>query len=558
MSFVVRMNLDTVSVEAGSSVPIAFEVKNEGDARDHYEVVVEGLDQQWVALPTVSLQCEPGQSHVERFFIKPPRESESVAGNHPFVLRVRSLESGEMRTAQGMVEIKPFYHLSLDMTPKRATVSPTDKAADFEVAVMNLGNVEQNLQIFANDLDDQFAYDVSDPQLSLGPGQQRTVNVTATGTKMPVLASSSLSVVTVTARNATVPAVASSTQAQVERRGLVTPGAFFAVLAILALVVGWALTIPKPPSVASFALSKDRVTVGESVTVSWRAGDADSVTLIYGEETKAKLPTIGNFTFTPTAEGDMVVELIAISENRKSEPERLTLGVVAPEVAPDPKIESFRASSREVDTGSVFTLNYELNAAVTYAYIEPLGAVDPRAKAMQVNAPNDVGETVYTLIARNEDGKEVRDQVRVRFVKNPRTTITTFEVTPLEMDPSDMRITAKWEITGAVRAVLTVGTQTMEVELPSGTRDFMLTGETPIKLVAFDSEGLQVTREVTVKLKKIPNDPPLPGDGSQTPPGTTGTTGGPTGAPTGTTGTPPPTGTGNTRAHAARPAQSHR
>ena len=233
----------------------AVEVQNLSDEKVEFELSLEGLEHHWTAVPVPTFGIEPGETRVERFFLKPPRDSESAAGNYPFVVKVRSLDSGESDTAQGSLAINPFYHLSLDVNPKKAAVTPLKRVVETMVTVANLGNVEQSVQLFANDVDDSFAYEFENEHVTLGPGQQREVKLTATSTQSGAFAPSQLHVVTASCRNVENPAYAATTQVHLEQRPLLSPAALIAAAAILLVVFLWILSIPKDPTV-SMTLSK--------------------------------------------------------------------------------------------------------------------------------------------------------------------------------------------------------------------------------------------------------------------------------------------------------------
>src|SRR6185503_11001728 len=98
MSFTIRLSQDLTAVEAGATVPLSIELTNKGEEADRYEMQVEGLDPEWTASPEPVFTVGQHEIHSQKVFFKPPRASESLAGNYPFVVRVRSLESGDART----------------------------------------------------------------------------------------------------------------------------------------------------------------------------------------------------------------------------------------------------------------------------------------------------------------------------------------------------------------------------------------------------------------------------------------------------------------------------
>ena len=115
MSFSIRLAEDMISVEAGVTVPLGVEIANRDEDQDRYEMEIEGLDPEWTAVPVPTFTVSARENHTEKVFFKPGRVSESVAGNYPFVIRVRSLENGEVRTAQGVLNIKPYHHHSMEV-----------------------------------------------------------------------------------------------------------------------------------------------------------------------------------------------------------------------------------------------------------------------------------------------------------------------------------------------------------------------------------------------------------------------------------------------------------
>src|SRR5579862_9410466 len=267
MGFTLQLAQDLVEVEAGSTTPVTVTVANKGTATDRYELEVEGVDAEWKAIPVPVFAAEPGENHVERFFIKPPRNSENLAGNYPFVVGVRSLESGEQRSVQGVIRLKPFHHLTMEIDPKKGSFSPTTHRNVFDITLVNLGNTEHTLQLVGSDPEDACTYEFEHEQVSLGPGQQREVTVTVHPVSMPILSSGKLIGFSIAGRSIDSPSVVTTAQAQLERRSLLSPSSMI-VLAFLVLIVGvWFLEMPKPPTVQVSA-NPLRAVAGQSTTVS--------------------------------------------------------------------------------------------------------------------------------------------------------------------------------------------------------------------------------------------------------------------------------------------------
>lgn len=546
MSFTVRLANEDVSVEPGSSAPIAFEIENLGAKADEFEVSVEGVDPEWVAIPVPTLWVDPAQSNTERIFIKPPRQSESNAGIYPFVLKIRSLESGESRTAQCSLTVNSFAHLSVEVNPKKSSVNVLKRETSFEVTVMNLGNTDQNLQFFASDVDDAFAYEFSATQAALEPGQTRTLELTATASKVKAFSSTVIAPVSVSARSVDNLAVAANSQLHIEIRPLIATGPLIAVIAIIALTIGWILSIPKPPVIDSFTLDSRSVELGQTAKLKWQTSNASSVTLVVGSQVIAKLAPDDDYDIAPESAGELEIQIYALAGQVKSKVDTIKLTVTAPPVIPEPKILKFSASKTEVPLGSSVLFNYELSESVTSATLEPIGQIEVKARSIQVPSPPDdlpgkgVKSVTYTLRARNAKNVEVRQEITIKFVKESKAIISQFSADPLEVDPLSGRVTIRWQVTGAAKLELKYSNRLDELTSMDDRRDFILTDDTEFILVAYDVAGLETQKKIKVTLRKPNEDPP-----TQDPPGnTTGTT---QNGSTGTTGGTTRPATGNQR-----------
>ena len=77
-------------VAPGAHVQARLKIENLGEEADRYYVEIDGLPKGWVRLDRVELEIEPGEQAQAVLSIKPLRRSESLPGEHPFFVRVRS------------------------------------------------------------------------------------------------------------------------------------------------------------------------------------------------------------------------------------------------------------------------------------------------------------------------------------------------------------------------------------------------------------------------------------------------------------------------------------
>ncbi|MBS1707291.1 MAG: hypothetical protein JSS65_01070 [Armatimonadetes bacterium] len=519
MSFAVTLLTDSAQVEPGTSVPVTVEVLNHGEAEDHFELSVEGLDPEWTAVPVPTFALEPGKGRSERFFLKPPRDSDSTAGSYPFVVRVRSLDTGESKPMQGVLVIKSFTHLALDVSPRKSQVTPFRRETVLSVSASNLGNTEQALQLFASDTDDAFAYEFETNQVSLAPGSTRELTLKATAATRALFAPTRLHQVSVTGRNVANPAIAASASAQIEQRALMTPLSFIAGLLCFLMLVAWVVLLPKPPSIVYLRVDPDKVVVGQPVTIKWSAKDATGVYLTVGSASYETDPT-KEMVYTPSAPGPVIVTIHAISGERKSQDMTKTLMVEERKEAPMPEIVLFEIKPGKVRMGDTFLVAYKLGPSVTEARLMPVDRpLELNGDSIQLKA-DMVGTVVYKLIAKNADGKTVDKSVTVNVVQESKAQISKFVVAPLEVDPLTNRVTVEWACSQATKVQLLVGDQTIDLDVNGGKQDVTVLKDSTITLTATDSDGLVVQKKIEVKMKHTDSTPPV---GS-----TTGTTTGTT------------------------------
>lgn len=510
MGFSVRLTPDLLQVEPGATVPVGVEVVNKAEQADTFEVSIEGLDPEWTAVPVPTFRVEPGETATERFFLKPPRASESLSGAYPFAVRVRSYETGEARSAQGMLEVKPFNHLAMDVQPRKGVLSAFAKECSYKVTAINLGNTDHTLQLYANDPDDAFAYEFHEEQVAVAPGQQKEIDLTARARRKSLLSNPRLSLVSVTGRSIATPSASASVQAQLEQRALFTPGTVLLSLLVLVILGAWYVMRPMPPVVQNIRVEPEQALVGQPVTVSWDTSHAEQVEVRVGDVVRTFSTPGGSEEFILDAEGSYEVTVTALRGDRSDKEvwtgNPLVVSVPAPE--PPPTILSFDVTPREIGVGQTYLVRYRLGESVVRATLQPIGVeLDPRGEGRELTAQVP-GTFEFKLVAFNRAGVAVERSVRVSVVERSKANIIKFEIRPTTVDPAgSSAVTVEWLLTGAVRAELSFEGQSIPLEPSEGSYALQVSRTTTFKLTAYDSEGLTVSREVTVQALDAP--PPV-------------------------------------------------
>lgn len=540
MSFTLQLTPDLVSVEPGASVPISIVIHNRGESRERFEMEIEGVDPEWKAVPVPVFEADAGEKHSERFFFKPPRASESVAGDYPFVVRVRSLETGATQIMQGVLQVKPFHHLSMEVSPKRGIVSPVHRNSTFEVTLMNLGNSEHTVRVLAGDAEEECAYELESDQIIVGPGAQRQVEMTVSPKRNPWFTSGRLVGISISARSVDTPSVTSTSQAQLEQRPLLSI-ATLAIGVICAVVFfAWYLARPKPV-VFDVTADHSSVKAGDPVTISWHMRGANRVLIktptdvIYDGTA-----TNGEKTYTPSTAGALTIDATATQDGGDEKKVSIPINVMAPEQVDPPEIVFAKPASERINLGESFRLNYKLGSSVTKATLQPDG-IDLSTDLSEVLVkPTSAGLIPYMVDAQNSKGEHTTKQFSITVVEPSDASILWFDVTPREASPDVQTVTVSWKVsTNAQLVTLQRGADQPIVEDLNGKQDFPVTTNTEFKLVAKDQNNRSTSQRITVKyvVPKINATPPL-----STVPGAQ-----PTPTPPSTAGAPPNT-TGSTTA----------
>ena len=525
MSFTARISSETLPVEPGASATLSVEITNNGAATEPYEVSVEGLDPEWIAIPQSAVQIEPGRTNSVLVLFRPPRGPESAAGDYPFVARVRSLANlqdggGESQGATGILRVKAFHHLALEISPKKGAVSPISRDNHFDLTVMNLGNAEHTLQLSGSDPEDACVYEWESEHLEIGPGQQREIELDVNPRRRSAVSSTRLVGFTATARSVDAPSVVASTQAQLEVRPLLSP-AMLAVLAGLLVLVGvlWAIQ-PKPPTLASLRLDKTSAVVGDRVTVTWQAGDPESnVDLKIGGVPFENEPASGSREILLENPGTLTITASAERKGRRSESESVSVNVDTPAAIPEPRIVVFEPNKKEVRKGETFVLRYEFKN-VASAKLAPLGKdLDLALNELQIGTDTE-GTAEYTVVALNKEGKSVRRSFKIEVTDPSTAAILDFSVSPKEVE-AGQSVTIRWSVTGAAAIRLEYAGTGQDLPSQTGTIEVPVEKRTTFTLRAIDGRNKAVTRTGAVKIK-VSAPVVLPEDGTDPVTGTNG------------------------------------
>lgn len=511
MSFRVQLSTDHLMVEPGNAQPLSLTIEHEGEEVEAYELSVHGLDPSWYAIPMPSVEIEPQGTRTERMLFRMPRETDSRAGIYSFVVQVRSLATGEAKECPAILEIKPYHNINVDVNPKKVSVTPTNQRGVFEVCVMNLGNQEANVQIYATDVDDQCVFEFDQDRVILAPGQQQTVTMTARPGRTRWITGARLHGFSVTARSTELAGLMASSQAQLEERAMLTPATTVGAVALLGLVGAWILAFPKPPVIQDFVVEKE-IEAGASVRVDWRTEHAKSIDILLNDRVvKTSLDERGFFFIPIDTAGSYKVVARAIDGKQVAQREQ-TVTVRPKKELEKPEIIDFSVEPSRVPVGGTVTIRYNFGPTVVRASLAPLGQpLDPKVHSIQVT-PQQEGDIEYMVVAESKDGVSDSKKATVHVYKVSLAKLLSFKADHEKIQLGESVI-VEWQATNAVRAELSADAETKTVSPTSGTMVVSPTKTTTYKLVLTDSQGETVTKSirVVVEVPKPPQPtPPTP------------------------------------------------
>jgi hypothetical protein len=531
MSFTIQLTPDLTPVEPGSNTPVSVVVTNRSEAADRFEMEIEGIDPEWKAVPVPVFSVDAGDAHSEKVFFKPRRDSESLSGNYPFVVRIRSLESGEQRTAQGVLQIRPFHHVTMEISPKKGFVSPARKQNYFDVTLVNLGNTEHTMHLVGGDPEDACAYEFDQEQVTLGPGQQKEIELAVNPTTQPLLSGAKLIGFTVSARSVDAPAITASSQAQLEQRSLFSPTSIIVGVLLAVLIGAWLMMMPKPPSI-SLSADPMQAQTGDQITISWQAERASKVTVKMGDNTLYEGPDLrGSKSVTLNRSGTLTVVGVASKDGNEKQ-ETLAVTVSEPAPVPSPQVSSFGVDRNRIKLGESFILKYTFNAAVTRAVIQPLGSeLDLALNELEIT-PKSAGTATYTVVAMNSKGEQAKKSVSVTIVDESDARIPVFRAEPNVVKEPASSTSLNWFVTGADRVELSYNGQTSTIG-NSGPLTVEISTKTTFTITAYDHQGRSINRKITVDFQKLQLPPESDPNTDATTTGSGSDSGGTTGVTTG-------------------------
>jgi serine/threonine protein kinase len=478
----VSMEESVLTVEPGSSVTTGALLLNQGSVVDHFQVVIEGLPQQWLDLPSV-VQLMPGQQQQVTFSIRPPRSSQSRAGRYNFVVGVISQNNPSQRVdVRCSLTVRPFSQFQSQVHPQKIAAGKTVK-----VTIDNQGNIREAFDISGKDRADALTFDPPHIRVGAAEGQSASAELRVSAGKRPWLGRSQSFPFTLQVSQGSV-------QPQAHAGELISkpiiPSWVPPIVITLALLlcVSLAVLLTRPPLIELAEVIPPNPVAGQPVTIHWRVKRTQNIELRpRGIELSSSGE--GQYTFNEGFDESVSITLVASNMFRNTQ-EILNIDVDA--LIIEPVVEDWSVFPTEITQGQEVTIKWSVVNAESVK-VQPFGTVDSSGERKE--SPQQT--RTYTLIATNQgQSVELSQEVIVNLPEPDAPKLTTFNVEPSTVVTSEgatVRLT--WQTEQADTVTIEPGLGVVGL---SGSRDVPAPTQDTIYTLVAKGPGGEIQGQVQV------------------------------------------------------------
>lgn len=181
MSTVAQLEVESVTVEAGSRVSVPLNVRNTGEVVEDYLIDIVGVPSAWTTVEPAHFTLYPGTAQEATVDIHPPRSSGVPAGAMQFGVHVVPTEHPDQAVVpEAVVEVLPYLDTTAELVPR---TTHGRFGAKHQVAIDNRGNVP--VTVLLDPAVDSTALEVtaSPKALTVDPGMAAFADLRVTSTE---------------------------------------------------------------------------------------------------------------------------------------------------------------------------------------------------------------------------------------------------------------------------------------------------------------------------------------------------------------------------------------
>lgn len=163
------------AIEPGAEAETVVLVRNTGDTRETFHVVVQGPASPWAVVDPPSVTLDPATEAPVWVHFRPPRSPDTTPGHVPFDIAVAASGDPDFLAIEtGMLDIGTFSSVAASFAGE---ASPGARWVDYQMCVRNTGNRRVNVSIDAEAASTAVTVEVRPSDLGLTAGQAAEVHV---------------------------------------------------------------------------------------------------------------------------------------------------------------------------------------------------------------------------------------------------------------------------------------------------------------------------------------------------------------------------------------------
>ena len=305
-------------VTPGVYLQTVLAIHNLSDEDDRYFIEIDGVPKEWVRLERVEQVLGPGETAHLMLSFKPLRRPDTLPGDYPFTVRVRS-KSRPTQTVDASMTLRvlPYSGFGIDLGRQHV-----QSGEALPIYVHNQGNAPLQLSFSARDSSGNLQVTFLPPHVTLGAGQRLTVRAHIRPQQIMLFGAPRRYNLDIVARAHNPSGFIAALPASFTAQPLLTgwrlwalAGGILAVLLVIAGLLALLLGPPPAPEILSIALSTENVVQGEPITLQWAVRNAGALYVeVDGSRQDAVLtPQDTRLTFNIPTPGDHEIALVAVN-----------------------------------------------------------------------------------------------------------------------------------------------------------------------------------------------------------------------------------------------------